>query len=33
VEQYRNAKGDVALAFGSLWLSDFAFNLVWRLPL
>jgi virginiamycin B lyase len=35
VEQYRNEKGngDVALGFGFVWLSDFAFNVVWRVPL
>jgi streptogramin lyase len=34
VAQYPNEKGngDVKVAFGSVWLSDFAFGFVWRLP-
>lgn len=35
VERYEDRKGlgDVEVGFGSVWLSDFAFNRVWRLPL
>jgi streptogramin lyase len=34
VERFKNEKGngDVKVGFGSVWLSDFAFNMVWRLP-
>lgn len=35
VERYEDRKGigDVEIGFGSVWLSDFAFNRVWRLPM
>ena len=35
VESYANTGGggDLVVAFGSLWMSDYAFNRVWRLPL
>lgn len=35
VERYEDQKGlgDIEIGFGSVWLSDFGFNKVWRLPL
>jgi hypothetical protein len=35
VDRYPNDKagGDLVVDFGSVWLSDFAFNRVWRLPI